>query len=302
MKLAVKAALFALACACLPAAHADDYDESGSPALRRIRETGTVTIGVREMAVPFSYYDGSHRAVGYSHAIALRIVDAIRESLGMPSLTVREVIVTPQTRSSLVQNGTIDFECGATAHTRDRDAYMAFSNSIFEYGVRMLVKQGSPVKDFQDLAGRTVVTTASTSQERMLRQWNAARGMNMTILAAKSHAASFDEVKNGRAVAFVMDEPLLYGAKATAPDPGGYAIVGAPTVFEVYACMFRRGDPALKQIADDTIAKMQRSGEAAQLYRQWFESPIPSRGIVLGLPMSARLKELFDNPNDRPLD
>lgn len=295
MKLAAIATLFVLACA---AAHADEPD---SPVLRKIRDTGTVTIGVRDGALPFSYYDGQH-AVGYSHAIALHIVDAIRLSLKVPTLKIREVVITPRTRGALVQNGTVDFECGATAHTRDRDSYAAFSNSIYEYGVRMLVKRGSPVKDFADLAGRKVVTTEGTSLERLLRQWNATRGMNMQILVTKSHAASFDTVKQGRAAAFVLDEPLLYGARATASEPERFEIVGTPPVYEVYACMFRRGDPELKRIADDTIAQMQRSGEAAQLYHQWFEAPVPPRGVDLGLPMSMRLKALFDHPNDRPLD
>jgi len=297
LKLAAIATLLALAGACA-AARADEPD---SPALRRIRDTGTVTIGVRESALPFSYYDGQ-AAVGYSHAIALRIVDAIRQTLNLPPLRIHEVVVTSRTRGPLVQNGIVDFECGTTAHTRDRDSYAAFSNSIFEYGVRILVKRGSPVRDFADLAGRTVVTTAGTSQERMLREWNATRGMNMRILAAQGHAASFAEVETGRAAAFVMDEPLLYGARATAREPDRYEIVGTPAAYEVYACMFRRGDPELKRIADDTIARMQRSGEAAQLYRQWFDEPVPPRGVVVGLPMSARLKALFAQPNDRPLD
>jgi ABC-type amino acid transport substrate-binding protein len=184
----------------------------------------------------------------------------------------------------------------------------------------MLVKRGSPVKDFGDLAGRTVVTTAGTSEERLLRRWNLERAMNMHIVVAKTHGDSVEMVRSGRAVAFVMDEPLLHAALATgymasetpgAPveqsarsvgDAHDFAIVGSPARGEVYACMFRRGDAGFKRLADDTIAKMERSGEALRLYRRWFESPIPPSGVNLDYPISPEMKALFANPNDQPLD
>jgi ABC-type amino acid transport substrate-binding protein len=280
-------------------------DELESSTLRKIHDTGVITLGVREASVPFSYIaDGGH-AVGYSQDIALRIVDAVRTTLKLPALQVREVPVTPQNRIPLVQNGTVDLECSTTTHTRERERQVAFSNSIYVYGVRMVVKRDAPVKDFPDLAGRTVVTTAGTSEERLLRRWNAERGMNMRVIVAKTHADSFAEVRAGRAVAFVMDEPLLYGALASggnASDLRDYAIVGSPASSEVYGCMFRRGDDDFKRIADDVIAKMQRSGEAQALYHRWFETPIPPSGVNLEYPMSAPLKALFANPNDFPLD
>ncbi|WP_414695107.1 transporter substrate-binding domain-containing protein [Paraburkholderia sp.] len=309
----------ALASACVfaGAAHADELE---SPTLRKIRDTGTIVIGVREATVPFSYMAGGEHATGYSYEIARRIVENVRETLKLPELRVRELVVTPQNRITLVQNGTIDLECSTTTHTRERENDVAFSNSIFEYGVRMLVKRGSPVKDFGDLAGRTVVTTAGTSEERLLRRWNMERAMNMRIVVAKTHGDSVEAVRSGRAVAFVMDEPLLHAALATgymasetpgAPveqsarnlnDARAYAIVGSPARSEVYGCMFRRGDTAFKRIADDTIAKMERSGEALALYRRWFESPIPPAGVNLDYPMSEPMKALFANPNDQPLD
>lgn len=297
-----KASLLALVCACATAAQADELESS---TLRKIRDTGTIVLGVREAAVPFSYMADGQHAVGFSQDFALRIVDAVRATLKLPALNVRELPVTAQDRLQLVQNGTVDLECSTTTHTRERENQVAFSDSIFIYGVRMLVKRGSPVKDFPDLAGRTVVTTTGTSEERLLRRWNAARGMNMRIIVAKTHTASFDEVKTDRAVAFVMDEPLLYGALASGRDGRDvrdYAIVGTSASSEVYGCMFRRGDDDFKRLADDVIAKMERSGEAQALYRRWFEAPIPPAGVNLGYPMSEQVKALFANPNDRPLD
>ncbi|MEX3964930.1 transporter substrate-binding domain-containing protein [Paraburkholderia sp. EG286B] len=170
------------ACVFAGAGHADELE---SPTLRKIRDTGTIVIGVREATVPFSYMAGGEHATGYSYEITQRIVDNVRETLKLPELRVRELVVTPQNRITLVQNGTIDLECSTTTHTRERENDVAFSNSIFEYGVRMLVKRGSPVKDFGDLAGRTVVTTAGTSEERLLRRWNMERAMNMRIVVAK---------------------------------------------------------------------------------------------------------------------
>ncbi|WP_245746746.1 transporter substrate-binding domain-containing protein [Paraburkholderia lycopersici] len=311
----------ALAGACvLAGVGAAAAQELESPTLRKVRDTGTIVIGVREAAVPFSYLASGEHATGYSYEIAQRIASNVRETLGLPALRVRELVVTPQNRITLVQNGTIDLECSTATHTRERESDVGFSNSIFEYGVRMLVKRGSPVKDFGDLAGRTVVTTAGTSEERLLRRWNVERAMNMRIVVAKTHADSVDAVRTGRAVAFVMDEPLLQAALATgyvaSATPGApvaqsarnvsgahaYAIVGNPAKQEVYGCMFRRGDTAFKRIADDTIAKMERSGEALALYRRWFESPIPPAGVNLDYPVSEQMKALFANPNDQPLD
>ncbi|WP_322031184.1 transporter substrate-binding domain-containing protein [Paraburkholderia sp. J76] len=305
------------ACTFAGAAHADELD---SPTLRKIRDTGTIVIGVREAAVPFSYMAGGGHATGYSYETAQRIVVNVRETLKLPALRVRELAVTPQNRITLVQNGTIDLECSTTTHTRERENDVAFSDSIFEYGMRMLVKRGSPVQDFGDLAGRTVVTTAGTSEERLLRRWNVERAMNMHIIVAKTHGESVEAVRAGRAVAFVMDEPLLHAALATGYTPGNtpgapvaqsahstsdahlYAIVGKPARSEVYGCMFRRGDAPFKRIADDTISKMERSGEALALYRRWFESPIPPTGVNLDYPLSEQMKALFANPNDQPLD
>ncbi|PXX41071.1 glutamate/aspartate transport system substrate-binding protein [Burkholderia pyrrocinia] len=171
--------------------------------------------------------------------------------------------------------------------------------TIFLYGIRFSTRKDSGVKDFADLAGKTVATTAGTSDERLLRKLNEEKGMNMTIISAKDHAEAFMNVTTGRAVAFVMDEPLLYGEIAKDRNPGAYAVTGTPLVHENYACMMRRDDPPFKHVVDGVIAKMQTSGAAEKLYNQWFTRPIPPKGVSLDYPLSAEMKQLFRNPTDQ---
>ncbi|WP_408459081.1 glutamate/aspartate ABC transporter substrate-binding protein [Paraburkholderia fungorum] len=298
MKLATALTSIAIASMLTGAAHAED----SSATLKKIRETGVISLGVRESSVPFSYYDEQQQVIGYSQAIALKIVEEVKKELNLPNLKVKEIPITSQNRIPLVQNGTIDIECGSTTHTKDRDNQVAFSNSFFQYGVRMIVKKSSGVKDFSDLAGKTVVTTAGTSEERLLRQMNSEKGMDMRLISAKDHAESFLNVKTGRAVAFVMDDPLLYGAKAKEADANDYLITGTSPMSEVYGCMFRKEDPGFKKLADGVIARLQTSGDAATMYQKWFMQPIPPKGINLNYPLSADMKSLFANPNDRALD
>ncbi|KML37857.1 MULTISPECIES: glutamate/aspartate ABC transporter substrate-binding protein, partial [Burkholderia] len=267
--------------------------------LKKIKDTGVVSLGIRESSVPFSYSDNQQKNIGYSRDIASRIVDQLKTELNLPNLSVKEIPITSQNRIPLLQNGTVDFECGSTTNTLERQKQAAFSNSIFLYGIRFSTRKDSGVKDFADLAGKTVATTAGTSDERLLRKLNEEKAMNMTIISAKDHAEAFMNVTTGRAVAFVMDEPLLYGEIAKDRNPGAYTVTGTPLVHENYACMMRRDDPAFKRVVDGVIAKMQTSGAAEKLYDQWFMQPIPPKGVSLNYPLSAEMKQLFRNPTDQ---
>jgi glutamate/aspartate transport system substrate-binding protein len=290
---------FMLACLSMATAvHAEDLTGT----LRKVHDTGVIVLGTRESSIPFSYYDENQSVIGYSQEIALKIVGVVEQRLGMPNLRVKTVPITSQNRIPLVQNGTIDFECGSTTNTFERENQAAFSDSIFLYGIRFITRKGSGVKDFPDLAGKTVATTAGSSDERMLRKMNEEKHMNMTVISAKDHAESFMNVTTGRAVAFVMDEPLLYGERAKSKDGKNYIVTGTPPVSENYACMFRRGDPQFKTLVDDTVSRMQTSGEMAKLYTKWFTQPIPPNGMNLQYPLSAEMKELFAHPNDKALD
>jgi ABC-type amino acid transport substrate-binding protein len=298
MKTTIRPLLLVLGCALSTLVHADN----ASVTLDRIRAKGVITLGVRESSVPFSYYDQDQRTIGYSQDIALKIAEAIKKDLNLPQLKLREIPITSQNRIPLVQNGTIDFECGSTTHTKERDKQVTFSNSFFQYGMRLLVRKNSGIKDFPDLAGKTVATTAGTTEDRLLRQWNEEKRMRMSIIAAKDHAEAFMNVTTGRAVGFFMDEPLLYGAKAKEANSDDYVVIGTSPVSESYGCMLRKDDMRLKKIADGVIAQMQRSGEAQALYTKWFMRPIPPKGMNLNYPLSDDMKRLFANPNDLALD
>jgi len=296
----MKIALYAVGTAMflnVGASYADD-----TSTLMKIKNTGIVSLGIRESSIPFSYYDNDQHTIGYSQDIAMKIVDAIKKKVDAPNLKVTLVPITSQNRIPLLQNGTIDLECGSTTHTFARENQAAFSDNIFFYGIRFITKKDSGIKDFPDLAGKTVVTTAGTSDERMLRSMNEDKHMNMTIISAKDHSDSFLAVETGRAVAFVMDEPLLYGERAKVANPGDYVVTGTAPVSENYACMLRKGDPEFKQLVDGVISQMETSGDAEKLYNKWFTQPVPPKNMNLLYPLSPELREIFAHPNDKAFD
>jgi ABC-type amino acid transport substrate-binding protein len=294
----MRATLVALVTAWL-ACSAQAQELTGT--LRKVHDDGVVLLGVREASIPFSYFDG-HGTVGYSQTIALAIVDQLKKTLGLPDLKVREVAVTSSNRIPMLQNSQIDLECGSTTHTHERESEAAFSDSFFQYAVRMIVRRSSGISDFPDLAGKAVVTTAGTSDERLLRELNADKHLNMRITSVRDHPDAFAAVKEDRAVAFVMDEPIIYGFKATDPHPDDFLVTGTPLGYEVYACMFRKGDAPMRELVNGVIDRMQTSGEAERLYNVWFTQPIPPHGINLNFPLSAAMRALFAHPNDRALD
>ncbi len=277
--------------------------EESSPTLRKIAENNVIVLGVRESSVPFSYLDAKQKPIGYSQTIALKIVDEVRRRLQTPHLAVNTVVVTSGNRLSYVVNHQIDLECGSTAHIREREQLVAFSNSFFDYGIRMVVKRKSGIRNYADLAGKTVSTTAGTSDEQLLRELSLNQKLDLRIISARDHAEGFELLKSGRAVAFVMDDPLLYGKIAQeGPAQQDYLVTGDPLAHEAYACIMRKGDPVFKKLADDVIAGMQRSGEAEKLYNTWFMQPIPPDNTNLRFPLSPEMRALFANPNDRPSD
>ncbi len=270
--------------------------------LKKIETTKMVTLGHRESSIPFSYYDDKQQVVGYSHEITLKIVDAIKHQLHLPDLRIKLVPISSQNRIALIQNGTVDLECGSTSNTAERQRQVAFSNSLFVIGTRLLVKKDAGIKDFPDLAGKTVVTTAGTTSERRLRKMDADKKMNMRIISAKDHGESFLMLETGRALAFMLDDVLLYGEIAKAKRPGDWMVTGAPQSREAYGCMLRKDDAAFKKLVDAAIAQVQTSGTAEGLYRKWFLSPIPPKGLNLNFPMSAEVRALFKHPNDQAYD
>jgi glutamate/aspartate transport system substrate-binding protein len=269
--------------------------------LKKIKESGTITLGHRDASIPFSYIaDASGKPVGYSHDIQLKIVEAIKKQLDMPELNVRYNLVTSQTRIPLVQNGTVDVECGSTTNNAERAQQVDFSVGIFEIGTRLLSKQASSYKDFDDLKGKNVVTTAGTTSERIIKAMNAEKQMGMNVISAKDHGESFQMLESGRAVAFMMDDALLAGEMAKAKKPDDWAVTGTPQSYEIYGCMVRKGDEPFKKAVDDAIVATFKSGEINTIYNKWFQSPIPPKGLNLQFPMSEELKKLIAEPTDKP--
>ncbi|MBW0237136.1 MULTISPECIES: glutamate/aspartate ABC transporter substrate-binding protein [Pseudomonas] len=271
--------------------------------LKKIKDSGTITLGHRDSSIPFSYIaDASGKPVGYSHDVQMAIVDGLKKQLDMPDLKVKYNLVTSQTRIPLVQNGTVDVECGSTTNNVERQQQVDFSVGIFEIGTRLLSKKNSPYKDFADLKGKNVVTTAGTTSERILKSMNADKQMGMNVISAKDHGEAFNMLESGRAVAFMMDDALLAGEMAKAKKPTDWAVTGTPQSFEIYGCMVRKGDPDFKKAVDDAIVAYYKSGEINKTYDKWFQSPIPPKGLNLMFPMSDELKALIANPTDKAAD
>ncbi|KHN52626.1 amino acid ABC transporter substrate-binding protein [Pectobacterium fontis] len=270
--------------------------------LKKVKDNGVIVIGHRESSVPFSYYDNTQKVVGYSQAYSDKIVEAVKKKLDAPNLQVKLLPITSQNRIPLLQNGTFDFECGSTTNNLERQKQAAFSNTIFVVGTRLLTKKDSGVKDFPDLADKTVVVTSGTTSEVLLNKLNEEKQMKMRIISAKDHGDSFRTLESGRAVAFMMDDALLAGERAKAKNADQWDIVGKAQSEEAYGCMLRKDDPQFKKLVDDTIAEVQTSGEAEKWFDRWFKQPIPPKDLNLNFALSDEMKALFKAPNDKALN
>ncbi|WP_413723692.1 amino acid ABC transporter substrate-binding protein [Sodalis sp. RH16] len=279
-------------------AHAEDLTGT----LKKIKDSGVVVVGHRESSVPFSYYDNQQKVVGYSQNYSDAIVDAIKKKIDAPNLQVKYLPISSQNRIPLLQNGTYDFECGSTTNNLERQKQVDFSDTLFVIGTRIAVKKGSGIKDFSDLAGKTVVVTAGTTSEVLINKLNDEKHMNMRIIATKDHGDSFRTLETGRAVAFMLDDALLAGERAKSKNPSQWDIVGTPQSKEAYGCMLRKDDPQFKKLMDDTIVSIQTSGQAAKWYDTWFKQPIPPKNLNMNFEMSDDVKQLFKTPNDKAVN
>jgi glutamate/aspartate transport system substrate-binding protein len=298
--LTIKTYFFAFFSLCLLGGSVGAFaadDLSGT--LKKIRDAGIISVGHRESSIPFSYLDDKNDVIGYSQDLAMMVVDAVKKKLNLSQLQVKLIPVTSQNRIPLIQNGTIDIESGSTTNNLERQQQVAFSDTMFIIGTRLLVKKDSGIQDFPDLKGKNVVVTAGTTSERLIREMNEKKDMKMNIISAKDHGESFLTLQSGRAVAFMLDDALLAGERAKAKKPADWVIVGTPQSKEAYGMMMPKGDDQFKALVDETIAKAETSGEAAKLYQKWFQSPIPPKGLNLELPLSDDMKALFQNPNDK---
>jgi glutamate/aspartate transport system substrate-binding protein len=269
-----------------------------SPTLKKIKDTGTITIGHRDSSIPFSYYDDKQNVVGYAMDICMKVVDAIKAELKMPNLQVKLNPVTSATRIPLIANGTVDLECGSTTNNLEREKQVAFTNTYFLTANRFVSKKANNLKAVNDLKGKTVVSTSGTTNLKQITEMNSGQNLGMSILTAKDHAEAFLMVETDRASAFFMDDILLYSLVANSKAPADYVISAQALSIEPYAAMMRRDDPIFKKLVDTATANLYKSGQISALYAKWFLSPIPPKGVNLNVPESAELKKVFASPTD----
>jgi glutamate/aspartate transport system substrate-binding protein len=266
--------------------------------LKKIKDSGTITIGHRDTSIPFSYYDDKQQVVGYAVDICMGIVDAVKANLKMPKIDVKYNPVTSATRIPLMANGTIDLECGSTTNNLERQKQVAFTITHFVTANRYVAKKSSNIKTLNDLKGKTVVSTSGTTNIKWATEENTKRKLGMNIIAAKDHAEAFLTVDTGRAVAFFMDDILLYSLVATSRNPGDWVIGSEAYTVEPYGIMLRRDDPDFKKVVDGAVRSLYKSGRINAIYEKWFLKPIPPKGVNLNVPMSAPFKKVVANPTD----
>jgi glutamate/aspartate transport system substrate-binding protein len=280
-----------LAALCLAASA---WAQTGT--LKKIKDSGTITIGHRDSSIPFSYYDDKQNVVGYAVDICMAAVAAVKDTLKMPNLKVVMNPVTSATRIPLIANGTIDLECGSTTNNLDRQKQVAFTNTYFVTANRYVAKKSSNIKTLADLKGKTVVSTSGTTNIKWLTEENGKQNLGMNIIPAKDHAEAFLMVETDRAVAFFMDDILLYSLVASSKAPADYAIGSEAYSVEPYGAMMPKDDPEFAKVINDATAKLYKSAQMNALYDKWFLKPIPPKGVNLNVPMSSQLKAALATP------
>ena len=289
--LAVAVSAFAVA----GAAQAEDT-------LKKIKDTGVITEGVRESSGALAFTLGDGKYAGFHYDVCAKVIADIQKQLGLAKLEVKYQPVTSQNRVPLVQNGTVDIECGSTTNNATRAKDVSFAPALYVEEVRIAVKANSGISGIAGLNGKTVATTTGTTSVQLLRKNKRAQGIDFKELNGKDHSDSFLLLESGRADAFVMDGQILAGLISKAKTPGDYRIVGEPLSVEPIAIMYRKDDPAFKKAVDDSVRALAKSGEAAKLYDKWFMQPIPPSNTKVNLPASDATKAAWANPTDKPLE
>ncbi len=267
--------------------------------LKKVKETGAFTVGYRESSIPFSYLDDKQQPIGYAMDLCLKVVDAVKAELKLPNLKVNLQPVTSSNRIPLLQNGTIDMECGSTTNSVKRQEQVSFGPTYFVINVTAAVKKKSKVKKLADLNGKTISTTSGTTSVPLLKAYKKTEKIEVKEIYGKDHAESFLLLADDRAEAFVMDDILLAGQIANSKNPSDYRIIPESLRQEPYSMMLRKDDPQFKTLVDKTVSGVMKSGEINKMYAKWFTKPIPPKDINMKFPMTPAIKEAFKNPNDK---
>jgi glutamate/aspartate transport system substrate-binding protein len=270
--------------------------------LKKIKDTGTVVMGVRGSSGALSYTLGEGKYVGYHVELCQRALEDIRKQLGLAKLDIKYQEVTSANRIPLVQNGTVDIECGSTTNNEARAKDVAFAHTAYVEEVRILTKVNSGIKGIADLNGKTVATTTGTTSVQLLRKHERATGVDFKEVFGKDHADSFLLLESGRADAFVMDGQIVAGLASKSKNPADYHMVGEVLSVEPIAIMVRKDDPAFLAAVNKTLDGLMKSGEIAKIYDKWFMQPIPPTNTKVGLPASEATKNAWKNPNSNPTE
>ena len=290
-----KSILVLFAALAVGAVHAQDT-------LKKIKDTGSVTMGVRESSGALAFTLGDGKYAGFHYDVCQHVLADVQKQLGLAKLDIKYQPVTSQNRIPLVQNGTVDIECGSTTNNATRQKDVAFAPTLYVEEVRIAVKANSGITSINQLANKTVATTTGTTSVQLLRKHEKATGVDFKEVFGKDHADSFLLLESGRADAFVMDGQILAGLISKSKNPADYKIVGEVLSVEPIGIMFRKDDPAFKKAVDTSILALIKSGDVAKLYDKWFMQPIPPSNTKVGLPASDATKAAWANPNDKPAE
>lgn len=268
--------------------------------LEKAKTTGKFTLAYRESSIPFSYLGEDGKPLGFGWEMCKLIAEEVKKETGRKDLVVESQAVTSQNRIPLIQNGTVDVECGSTTNNSERGKQVTFAINYFYTGTRFLVKSDSGIKSINDLKGKKVVSTTGTTNYQILRNLNDEKKYGFELLGAKDHADALLMVESGMANAFGMDDILLYGLKASSKESAKLAVVGESIQVEPYAIMFRKDDPKFQALVNKVITNSIKTGEFEKAYKKWFQTNIPPKNVNLNAPMSKELKDNLKALSDKP--
>ncbi len=275
------------------------HAQSPGGTLAKIRDTGEIRLGHRDVSIPFSYLDDNQKPVGFAMDLCGRIVDAVKSELKLPSIQAKLQPIQLATQIPLIQNGTIDIVCGPATNTLERQKVVAFSNTIFVSSIRAVVKKDAAIKTFEDLSGKPVSLTSGSTSIALLTARSQEKKFETKNVLSADHAASFLALTTGRSEAFIMDDILLASLIANSTDPGNWRIIDDSLRTEPYGLIIRKDDPEFKALVDKTLVAMMKGNEFRDLYAKWFMTPIPPKNVNLNFPMTAPLKDAVANPTDK---
>jgi len=263
-----------------------------SGTLKKVKDSGAITLGYRESSLPFSYLNKRQQPIGYSIDLCREVVEEVSNELDGMEIKIIFAPVTPANRLQKVASGEVDIECGSTTGNVQRRKDVAFSPIFFVAGTKLMVPKSSTIGSYRDLAGKTAVVTAGTTNEVALRALSEKQKLAITIITAPDHAQSMATLASGKADAFATDDVLLYGFIATDKKASGMKVVGEYLSYDPYGLVYRRDDPGFAAVVERAFARMASERRLAELYNKWFLRRLPT-GETLNLPISSQLEEVF---------